>query len=269
LRTLEPGAEVEIHVDGPAFPEVILEAAAVRAGPPGTPGEVRLYNGTARELTAIVEELHWARDALSADRLSANQAFRDLFSDQLLRPGDEVSIRRIAFMFSDLRGSTALYGRIGDAPAYHMVRTHFAMMTRIVRAHDGAVVKTIGDAVMAAFADPGMAVRAALEIQRAAATDPEHAGLVIKVGLHTGPSIAVTLNDRLDYFGTTVNMAARLQAQSRGGDIVLSTALARDPAVRPLVAGLDSRVETVALKGFDDPVPFVRLEGPERPPAPS
>ena len=87
---------------------------------------------------------------------------------------------------------------------------------------------------------------------------PDHE-LVLKLGVHVGPSVVVTLNDRLDYFGSTVNMAARLQGQSCGGDIVLSRAVACDPAVRPLLAGLAASRESVSLKGFSEPVGFVRL----------
>jgi class 3 adenylate cyclase len=136
-----------------------------------------------------------------------------------------------------------------------MVREHFALLASIVRDHDGAVVKTIGDAVMASFGDPAHAVKAALAMQaRIVAHD-----LVLKLGVHAGPSVVVTLNDRLDYFGSTVNMAARLQGQSAGGDIVLSRAVADDPAVQPLLTGLQAGEESVALKGFSDSIGFVRL----------
>jgi len=135
-----------------------------------------------------------------------------------------------------------------------------------VRDHDGAIVKTIGDAVMASFDDPAQAVRAALAMQdkiAASAHGAEH--LVLKVGVHAGPSVVVTLNDRLDYFGSTVNMAARLQGQSAGEDIVLSEAIASDPAVQELLAGIPQRHETVALKGFTEPVGFLRLLSLESP----
>jgi class 3 adenylate cyclase len=161
----------------------------------------------------------------------------------------------VALLFSDLQGSTALYERVGDAAAFNMVREHFALLASIVRDHDGAVVKTIGDAVMASFGDPAHAVKAALAMQ-ARIVDHE---LVLKLGVHVGPSVVVTMNDRLDYFGSTVNMAARLQGQSTGGDIVLSRAVADDPAVQPLVATLSSREESVALKGFNESIRFVRL----------
>ena len=89
---------------------------------------------------------------------------------------------------------------------------------------------------------------------------PQAAGeeLVIKLGVHAGPSVVVNLNDRLDYFGSTVNMAARLQGQSDGGDIVISRSVADDPAVKPLLAAVKTREESVALKGFATPVGFVR-----------
>ncbi len=262
LRTLEPGPELEIDWDGGGFPEVVAEAEAMRCGAPGVPGGITLSNATARELTLIVEECLWVRDALTADRVSAMQAFRDLFSAQVLRPGDEVAIANVALMFSDLRGSTALYGEIGDAQAYNLVRDHFAFLAAIVRRHDGAIVKTIGDAIMAAFADPGRAMAAALEIQgEVAAFNAGHAAtpIAIKLGLHQGPCIAVTLNERLDYFGNTVNMAARLQSESRGDDIVLSAEMAADPAVAPLLDGLARREEQASLKGFEAPVGFLRL----------
>ena len=165
------------------------------------------------------------------------QVFRDLFAEATLRPGDEAAVSQVALLFTDLRGSTALYERVGDAAAFNIVREHFALLAAIVRDHDGAVVKTIGDAVMASFGDPADAVKAALAMQ-AAHRRPR---AVLKLGIHVGPSVMVNLNDRLDYFGSTVNMAARLQGQSEGGDIVLSRAVADDPAVKPLLAACRAR----------------------------
>ncbi|MEM7223296.1 MAG: adenylate/guanylate cyclase domain-containing protein [Pseudomonadota bacterium] len=263
LRTLEAGPELDIEVDEDRFPEVVAESEDMAAGPPAPPGEVALVNDTPRLRTLIVEERRWVRDALTADRVTSLQAFRDLFSDQVLRPGDEVAVRRVALMFTDLSDSTALYGAIGDASAYHLVRDHFAFLAAIVRRHEGAIIKTIGDAIMAAFALPDHALAAALEIQQQVAAfnrDHAEAPIAIKLGLHLGPCIAVTLNERLDYFGTTVNLAARLQSQSRGGDIVISGEMAEEPEVAQRLTGLELSREQAALKGFDVPVGFVRLE---------
>ena len=262
LRTLEAGPELDVEVEAAGFPQVIAGESAMTVGPAAPAGDVTLTNRTPWPRTIIVEERRWVRDALTADRVTSLQAFRDLFSDQVLRPGDEVAVRRVALMFTDLSESTALYGAIGDASAYHLVRDHFAFLAAIVRRHEGAVVKTIGDAIMAAFAAPDHALAAALEIQRQVAdfnSDHAEAPIAIKLGLHLGPCIAVTLNERLDYFGTTVNLAARLQSQSRGGDIVLSGEMAGDPEVAARLASLEVREEQAELKGFDQPVGFLRV----------
>ena len=261
LRTLHRGGEASIEWTKGGFPEVLAEAGEIRTGDPADPGTVVLSNRTSEKLTLVIEAQEWARDALTADRVTTMQAFRDLFSDQVLRPGDEVAVRNIALMFTDLKGSTAMYGRIGDASAYGLVREHFAVLTTAVRDHNGTIVKTIGDAVMAAFVDPRDAIEGALAVQEAVARlEPasDDSRLVLKVGVHTGPCIAVTLNDRLDYFGSTVNMAARLQGESEGGDIVLSRAIARDGDAATLLTNCEVTTEEAQFKGFDAPVEFLR-----------
>ena len=250
VRTLHPGPHVDFEVAA-ASPLRGWRRSPSSWEPLDSP---EFVNDTASEIAILVEDRTWARDALTAPEVISLQAFRDLFAAATLRPGDEAGVSQVALLFSDLRGSTALYERVGDAAAYNMVREHFALLAAIVRDHDGAVVKTIGDAVMASFGDPAHAVKAALAMQ-AGLQDHD---LVLKLGVHMGPSVVVTLNDRLDYFGSTVNMAARLQGQSTGGDIVLSRAVAEDPAVQQIIAPLPKSQEEVVLKGFDRPVGFVR-----------
>jgi class 3 adenylate cyclase len=255
LRTLHPGTHVDVEHGGGPFPGLRVTAKGVEALPAGDKSAITFRNEASFELAALIEDRTWTREALTAPEVISLQAFRDLFAAATLRPGDEAGVSQVALLFTDLQGSTALYERVGDAVAYNMVREHFALLAGIVRDHDGAVVKTIGDAVMASFDDPANAVKAALAMQ--ARIVDEH--LVLKVGVHAGAGVVVTLNDRLDYFGSTVNMAARLQGQSRGGDIVLSHAVACDPVVRPLLAGIPATEESMPLKGFADPISFVRL----------
>jgi len=269
LRTMEPGGEAELDwmPGGAGFPAVTLdEAGEVVPGAPAAPGRIALANHSRRRRTLIVEDRSWLRDVLTASRITALQAFRDLFAAEVLRPGDDVGIAQVTLMFTDLKGSTALYERIGDARAYHLVREHFAFLAEIVREQDGAIVKTVGDAVMAAFADPAAAVRAALAVQeRVAGFNRSHdaaapgEAIVIKLGLHRGPCIAVTLNDRLDYFGSTVNLAARLQGQSRGGDIVLSRDMLGDPGAAEALDGFALEADAAELRGFDRRVDYLRL----------
>ena len=262
LRTLEIGGESDITYRGGGFPHVSAEGGAVAAGTPAGDGEIRLVNNEDRRRTLIIESRDWVHDALTAHRVTTLQTFRDLFADEVLRPGDEVGISQVTLMFTDLKGSTALYERVGDGAAYHLVRAHFAFLGRVVREHNGTVVKTIGDAVLAAFSDPADGVRAAQAIQ-AGVTEFNSASageeIVIKLGLHGGPCIAVTLNERLDYFGSTVNMAARLQGESEGNDIVLSEDLVADPAVAALLRPYELVTESARIKGFDEPIAFRRL----------
>jgi class 3 adenylate cyclase len=263
LRTLHPGTHTDIEHAGGGFPGVRVTASGVEALPPGAAGEIGFANDADFEVAAVIEDRRWTEDALTAPEVVSLQAFRDMFSEATLRPGDEAAVGQVALLFSDLRGSTALYERIGDSMAYNIVRDHFAFLAAIVRDHDGAVVKTIGDAVMASFGDPADAVRAAIAMQHRIVEFNEahenHRDLSIKLGVHAGSSIMVNLNERLDYFGSTVNMAARLQGQSEGDDIVLSRAVADDPGVKPLLEGHEKRDESVELKGFDKPVSFVRV----------
>jgi len=265
LRTLHPGGQADLGWSDGGFAEVVADGRAVQAGAPAPPGEVRLVNASDREQTVVIESRAWIADALTAHKTMTLQTFRDLFPGEVLRAGDDVSIGQITLMFTDLRGSTALYERVGDVAAYGLVQAHFAYLADKVRAHDGAIVKTIGDAVMAAFSDPADAVRAALEIQRnvaglnAAQSEGGGNDIVIRLGLHAGPAVAVTLNERLDYFGTTVNLAARLEAESTGGDIVLSRRLADDPAVAKILESFDRSDETAMVRGFEAPVRYVRL----------
>jgi class 3 adenylate cyclase len=215
-----------------------------------------------------LEEQFWPEDAATAAVVSTLQEFRDLFSSEVLAAGIEVAIERLALLFTDLAGSTQLYERIGQARAFGLVHEHFRLIEAAVRAENGAVVKTIGDAVMAVFPATSDAVHAAIEMQRRMAdldppegTDPTR---LLKVGIHVGPCMVVTLNDRLDYFGTAVNMAARVEHEAVGGEIVLSEAAWEDIGVADVLQGAQIAAEQcqrceVQLRGIARPVGIVRI----------
>ena len=191
---------------------------------------IALQNTTSREQLVIIERAAWSDQAVTVADAMLLQAFRDLFSAEALRPGQQIDVGSLTIVFTDLRDSTHLYRAIGDAPAFDRVMSHFEVLRQAITAEDGAVVKTIGDAVMAAFRQPAPALRAMLAAQRILSALPQP--LVLKVGLHHGPCIAVTLNERMDYFGSVVNIAARIQALSVGGDIVVSDSIWQDPDVQ-------------------------------------
>lgn len=168
-------------------------------------------------------------------------------------------------MFTDLKGSTSLYEAIGDTAAYKLVRDHFDYLHRVVEAHRGTPIKTMGDAIIAAFSDGADAVAAGLRLQTGVGEfnrGRDDGGVVLKIGLHRGACIAVTADDKLDYFGSMVNLAARLQGQSRGGDVVVSADLWDSVDAAALMDGAPGFApaqETASLRGFDAPVSYWRL----------
>lgn len=202
---------------------------------------------------------------LSAKRLFSNQVFRELFRGELLGGTEHLAARDLTFVFTDLTGSTALYERTGDVKAFALVHQHFDTLTGIVARQGGAIVKTIGDAVMATFSEPRDAVAAAaamLEDIRAFNRSRDAEDLILKIGVHRGPCIAVTLNDRLDYFGQTVNLAARIQGLAGPEEIVVSAEVMDSDGVAPIAAAFRSARESVAVKGLTAPVAVHRLSAP-------
>ncbi|MDI1483498.1 adenylate/guanylate cyclase domain-containing protein [Polyangium sp. y55x31] len=197
---------------------------------------------------------------LNGARLVSSQSFRDLFRAESIPSEGGLELKRVTVLFTDLTGSTALYERVGDLRAYDLVRKHFSVLRSIAAAQGGAIVKTIGDAVMASFAEPIHAMRAAILMNRAIA-DLKEADLLLKIGLHTGPCIAVELNERLDYFGRTVNIAARVQGLARAGEIVCTSEVFEVPGVADAVraAELVATRATAPLKGIAGEVPVVRM----------
>ncbi len=259
VRTIEPGPSAQVDISDAGLALIRLTDDGFAFEGDGTGGKISLENNTSRARTFVLESRAWAVDALTGHEATTFQAFRDLFPNQVLERGDDMGVESVTFLFTDIRGSTALYERVGDGRAYEIVRDHFVELTNAVRANNGAIVKTIGDAVMACFAKPADAVQAALQMQGGHhAFGEKQEEIILKIGLHTGPSISVNLNDRLDYFGSTVNLAARLQGESRGGDVVLSEAFVADAEAMALLKQFPGGMEQSRLKGFDSPVSFYR-----------
>lgn len=212
-----------------------------------------LENASGQDIEFYIESASWDKQAATAADVTSLQLFRDIFATEALRAGEELSIGSVTLMFTDLRDSTRMYRQIGDAPAFGRVRQHFEILEQEVARQGGAVVKTMGDAVMAVFRNPLSALlavqRARAEIGRVEGTPP----LYLKVGIHSGPCIAVTLNERLDYFGSTVNAAARLPGLSEGGHIIMSDQTASDPQVKEWLAssGLRNEKFESEIKGFE------------------
>lgn len=226
-------------------------------------GEVFITNSSSMDIVVALEHADWNKQAVTAAKVTAMQEFRDLFSSEVLSPGQKIGIDHVTILFTDLKGSTLLYETVGDSNAYGQVRNHFDFLTRHIARNSGSVVKTIGDAVMAIFNKPEDGLKAALAIQKnlAAFNDTANEDLVLRLGLYSGAAIAVNSNARLDYFGRTVNLAARIQGQGEGNDIVISREVLAQPMSAELLstAGVELGEFSAALKGIDGAVELVRI----------
>ena len=191
---------------------------------------------------------------LSGKKLLTTQTFRDLFRSEMVSSSEGIGVKDITFLFTDLKGSTDLYDRIGDLKAYSLVRQHFVTLGKVITQNSGAVVKTIGDAVMATFMNPVDALKTAIEMLH----DIEELNhnisdnLILKIGIHRGPSIVVTLNDHLDYFGQTVNIAARVQGLAGANEIYLSSDAHNYPGVDEVLDEYEVTSEQALVKGVSE-----------------
>ena len=226
---------------------------------------VEVENPLPVEALVVVERETWKDQAATAAVVTSLQEFRDLFPKEAVAPGEELAVASLAVLFTDLKGSTDLYQRAGDARAFSFVQNHFRYLTETVAACRGGVVKTMGDAIMATFGSGRDAVEAAVRMQRGWCDfqegRPDAEGILLKVGVHQGTSIAINNAGVLDYFGTTVNTAARVQGQATGGDIVLTSGLADDPEVKAylIAEGLRSEESRAWLKGLQGEHRLLRL----------
>lgn len=202
------------------------------------------------------------RRYFSGKRLVTHQTFRELFRAESIPSEGGLEFKSMTVLFTDLKGSTELYERIGDMRAYGLVREHFGVLKELIAERGGSMVKTIGDAVMASFAEPTPALEAATAMTREVRrVSREGAQLQLKVGLHTGPCIAVELNERLDYFGQTVNVAARVQGVAGADEIAITEPVYAAPGAQDIIraAELSATRERALLKGVEGETTVYRL----------
>ena len=231
-----------------------VETVEMRPGPVQMALENRSNVRTLPGIWVVSDKVHELvskrRPCLTAKRLLTNQTFRDIYRTDALDVDQRLKITSLTFLFTDLKGSTELYERVGDLVAYDLVRAHFGVLNEIVAAERGAVVKTIGDAVMATFPTPDRAMAAALKMREA--LKDLKGDLLLKIGIHEGPCLAVSLNDRQDYFGRTVNIAARVQGLATSRSIFATRRVVTDSEALKLLQsnGIAASPEKRSLRGI-------------------
>jgi class 3 adenylate cyclase len=160
----------------------------------------------------------------------------------------DTSVRSV--MFTDIVGSTEMAQRLGDHVAFELISTHDAIVRAAVAEHSGRVIKHTGDGIMAVFISPVQTVKAACLIQGAVSAlepDPERPAFQVRIGAAAGEPIE---RDN-DFFGSTVNLAARLCAHAEPGKVLVTNGIAE------LCLGKGMKfadIQRADLKGFDEPI---------------
>jgi class 3 adenylate cyclase len=223
---------------------------------------IKLQNSDERAALFVIESRDEDHVALRPADLFAMQDFRDLFSEEAIAADMQLDVGQQTILFTDVVGSTQYYDRVGDAAAFAEVRRHFREAWSIVSANGGVVVKTIGDAVMAAFSDPASAIRASIAIQRFFDGDSAASQLRLRITVHAGRCLAVNLNSGIDYFGSTVNLAAKLQSIAGAGEIAFTAAVHEAAGVRAALdeAGLAPEALTFEMKWCGASIPAYRVK---------
>jgi adenylate cyclase len=259
LRVANDAGDHSVAVQLPLAPRTAVQVAQA--------GDVTFSLDNTDHKPVRMQIVHRAYQSDAATAVDVNQLglFRDLFGAEAAAIDQRVEVGQVVILFTDLVGSTAMYERIGDARAYATVREHFRLLFDVVHQHSGVVVKTVGDCVMAAFEDVERATRAGAAMVRALATmtnlDGTPTELGLRVGIHAGKALSVRANGQLDYFGRTVNVAARVEGLAAKNEVVLSgtaaqtidvDALARSVRATPTfgkerVKGVDGLVDVVRL----------------------
>jgi class 3 adenylate cyclase len=241
-------ATLELRGDGQVSDEPLVWTPGLRASAalPASNASFELHNDSALARDFILERAGWSEDALRPGDLLSLAEFRDLFSEDYLAADVQLVVGMQTLLFTDMVGSTSFYASRGDAEAFVQVRQHFAEIFEVVAAHDGVVVKTIGDAVMAAFADAASAVRAAHAIQLRFPASREDLEIRVRISMNRGSCIAVRFNTDIDYFGNAVNLAAKLQGSAGAGQVAFSRTVHEAPGVVEALAELGVELEVLS-----------------------
>lgn len=165
----------------------------------------------------------------------------------------------LAILFADVSGSTRLFETLGDATARVKVSECLDTLTEVTLNHSGTVIKTIGDEIMCTFPGADDAASAAIEMHEALEEDvtegisSQDTSLSIRVGMHFGPAIL----EGGDVFGDAVNVAARMAAQAKGGQII--TTQSTVDLLAPMLRAATRFVDKAPIKGKKEEIEIYEL----------
>jgi len=189
---------------------------------------VQVLNPNDYAVLLILERLEWSTDILTAAQATAWQEFRDLFPAETVAAKRHFTVGTQAVSVTSLYGHNAPGQRLDDAAIFRAVQMLAAVFKEILRQHHGGLVRVDGDTFLAVFGQPEDALAAArLAHERLPEADPNpvvQARLALRSALHVGPCLVVNANDRLDYTGAIVRLAAALVETCPANHMVMTDA---------------------------------------------
>ena len=200
--------EVDESSDNKQFSLNGIESKKLKVHPTMT---MEICNPFDKDSFFTLEEAWWFHDRLMPREVLSNPQMRSMFSEDHLKIGVKLNIGNQVIMFTDIVGSTPIYKDNGDAFALRVVQEHYREVAEIITSFRGVIVKYIGDAVMAAFLDLEDAYLCSVEIHKRFHDDRTDTPIRLRVSFHQGPVLCANMNVGIDYFGNTVNQAAKIQ----------------------------------------------------------
>ena len=189
-----------------------------------------------------------------------NNLYRKLMSSEVLIEDQSLQLTNITILFAEITNSTKLYASLGDRKAFSLLKEYMKLLLGTIEKCGGVPVKTIGDVVMGAFIDSGKAFNAAVkglqQLIKHTQNKPASERLEIKIGLHSGPVLMVTLNNLLDYIGLTVNTTLDITHTALPNEIVMSQDIYSNRSVKRSILSVTNTVQKQQIRFKDSPYDY-------------
>lgn len=213
---------------------------------------IKLSNRLPDPVRFILEDCGWRKLRVMAIDALTCQTFRELCRDQVPRPDATIQIPTISLLFTRLMKPTSAIQGADDINAFKALQELFSVQKSLICSCDGAVIKTMNDATVAAFQFPEQALDAAVAIQRDLQTfntsRAKESRMEIKVALHQGSCVAVNFNNLCDFFGQTVSTTRAIRDCCPEGEVVISGSMKELPQTVELLQRLSLKTEELKLE---------------------
>lgn len=196
--------------------------------------ELTCRNTSDRPLTIRIERTVERDDVLTAAKAMTTPMFRTLFPGEILSPGQLASASKVTLLQLHIQDFGLIENRLGEQQTFQLLQSFYRAVESQIKMGQGSIVKLIDDGLLAAFSRVSDAVQTAFALDTMLSRSDEFTAIKIGMGIHRGMAMVATLNDRLDYFGQTPKITARLTQLARGNEFVVSASTTHDHDVHEL-----------------------------------